>query len=125
MSGVLKHKHQRSPNFVLLRNGRDSFATRRALVDLAQSTIDAQYYIWHNDLSGSALLSQLLNAAERGVKVRLLLGDIKMGGMRSILKTIDAHPLVKVRPFKPINSEGDSSAWQRFLISVLSIFSLN
>src|SRR5438270_13946706 len=58
-----------------LQDGRDAFAARVLLADAAERTLDVQYYIWHNDLSGTLLLESLRRAADRGVRVRLLLDD--------------------------------------------------
>src|SRR5512132_682629 len=55
-----------------LREGIDAFAARAVLATAAERSIDAQYYIWHADLSGTLLLAELHRAAERGVKVRVL-----------------------------------------------------
>jgi phosphatidylserine/phosphatidylglycerophosphate/cardiolipin synthase-like enzyme len=56
-----------------LLSARDSFAARVRLADAAQRSLDVQYYIWHKDLSGTLLLDALRGAADRGVRVRLLL----------------------------------------------------
>lgn len=50
----------------------DAFTARLLLVKAAQKTLDVQYYIWHDDLTGKVLHNQLLSAADRGVRVRLL-----------------------------------------------------
>ena len=60
---------------VPLVSGHDAFASRLALARMAERSIDAQYYIWHNDTSGQILLKTLYDAAQRGVRVRLLLDD--------------------------------------------------
>ena len=60
---------------VPLVSGHDAFASRPALARMAERSIDAQYYIWHNDTSGQILLKTLYDAAQRGVRVRLLLDD--------------------------------------------------
>ena len=59
---------------VPLASGHDAFASRLALARMAERSIDAQYYIWHNDTSGQILL-KTHDAAQRGVRVRLLLDD--------------------------------------------------
>ena len=56
-----------------LADGKDALASRLELIERAQNSIDAQYYIWHDDTSGILLLDALRNAAARGVRVRLLL----------------------------------------------------
>lgn len=85
-----------------LPNGRDAFVARAALADAAESAIDAQYYIWHNDTTGRLLLQALRRAADRGVRVRLLLDDNNTPGMDSTLLSLDAHPQIEVRLFNPL-----------------------
>ena len=58
-----------------LRTGRDAFAARLLLAGAAQRSIDAQYYIWHHDTTGILLFEAIWQAADRGVRVRLLLDD--------------------------------------------------
>ena len=72
-----------------------------ALIEAAASTLDVQYYIWHADLTGRLLLDALRRAADRGVRVRLLLDDNNTGGMDRLLAALDAHPQVEVRLFNP------------------------
>jgi putative cardiolipin synthase len=84
-----------------LPDGRDAFATRVLLADAAERTLDARYYIWHNDLSGGLLFGALRRAADRGVHVRLLLDDNDTAGLDPLLAALDAHPNVEVRLFNP------------------------
>lgn len=84
-----------------LVSGHDAFLARLALVEAAESTIDVQYYIWHQDITGSLLFQRLLAAAKRGVKVRLLLDDNNTTGKDDILSALDAHPNIEVRLFNP------------------------
>jgi putative cardiolipin synthase len=82
-----------------LQDGRDAFAARVLLADAAERTLDVQYYIWHNDLSGTLLLEALRRAADRGVRVRLLLDDINTFGLDGMLVALDSHPNIEVRLF--------------------------
>src|SRR6478609_9303664 len=82
-----------------LRDGRDAFAARLRLADQAQRTLDAQYYIWRDDLSGTLLFGSLIRAADRGVRVRLLLDDNNTVGLDTILAALDAHANIDVRLF--------------------------
>ncbi len=86
-----------------LNDGLDAFAARYLLMGMAQHTIDVQYYIWHNDMSGRLLFSALLDAAERGVKVRLLLDDNNTPGLDDTLAELDRHPNIAVRLFNPFS----------------------
>lgn len=84
-----------------LREGVDAFAARAVLAAAAERSIDAQYYIWHADLSGTLLLAELHRAAERGVKVRVLIDDNTTSGLDSTLAAFDSHPNIQVRLFNP------------------------
>ncbi|MCJ8189975.1 phospholipase D-like domain-containing protein [Sphingomicrobium aestuariivivum] len=89
-------------NFVrLLDDGRDAFAVRIMSVDKAAQSIDAQYYIWHADTTGWMMLDRLLEAARRGVRVRLLVDDNGIAGMDEALATLDAMPNAQVRLYNP------------------------
>jgi len=81
--------------------GLDAFGARMLLARAAERSIDAQYYIWHDDITGSLLSQALWEAAERGVKVRLLLDDANTGGLDPLLAMLDAHPNIEVRLFNP------------------------
>lgn len=86
-----------------LGNGADAFATRILLADAAVSSIDVQYYIWRGDLTGSLLLDALRRAADRGVRVRLLLDDHGTSGLDAEIAQLDAHPNAEVRLYNPFN----------------------
>jgi putative cardiolipin synthase len=86
---------------VSLPDGRDSFAARVRLVRAAERCIDLQYYIWQKDISGLILLEEVRLAAERGVRVRLLVDDNGTAGLDAQLAALDAHPDVEVRLFNP------------------------
>lgn len=86
-----------------LRGGGDAFAARMILADTAISSIDAQYYIWHDDLTGSLLLDALKRAADRGVRVRLLVDDNGTSGLDPQLAQLDAHENAEVRLYNPFN----------------------
>ncbi len=71
----LARAHPGTSGVVPLADGRDAFAARVLLADAAERTLDVQYYIWHDDMSGTLLFDALRRAADRGVRVRLLLDD--------------------------------------------------
>ena len=85
-----------------LADGRDALAARLALADAAQRSLDVQYFIWNKDLAGKVLLERLFRAADRGVRVRLLLDDLGTMPSDAILLTIDSHPNIEVRMFNPV-----------------------
>jgi putative cardiolipin synthase len=84
-----------------LQDARNAFAARALLADAADRTLDVQYYIWRNDMSGTLLLEALHAAADRGVRVRLLLDDNNTSGLDPALAALDAHGNVEVRLFNP------------------------
>lgn len=86
-----------------LLGGEDAFAARLALVEAAERRIDAQYYIFRDDLTGRVLLDALSRAASRGVEVRLLLDDHNTPGLDRLLADLDAHPAIEVRLFNPFS----------------------
>lgn len=75
---------------------------RFVLAEAAQRSLDAQYYIWHGDTTGLLLADALVRAAERGVRVRLLLDDLGTAADDRALVALDAHPRIVVRLFNPI-----------------------
>lgn len=85
----------------LLQDAHEAFAARVLLAQSARRTLDVQYYIWRDDLSGTLLLEALRAAAERGVRVRLLLDDNGVAGLDAGLAALDAHPNIEVRLFNP------------------------
>jgi len=84
-----------------LGDGHDAFAARMLLARTAERTLDVQYYIWDDDNSGRMLLAALHAAAERGVRVRLLLDDNGIAGLDETLAALHAHPNLEVRLFNP------------------------
>ncbi|MAK55705.1 MAG: hypothetical protein CML17_07675, partial [Pusillimonas sp.] len=85
----------------LLPNGREALAARLGLIELAQHSIDVQYYIWNDDVAGALMLDALRRAADRGVLVRLLLDDNNTKGMDDVLWVLNQHKNIHVRLFNP------------------------
>lgn len=96
-------EHPGLTGVIPLANGADAFAARMLLADAATSSIDTQYYIWRADLTGYLLLDRLKQAADRGVKVRLLLDDHGTSGLDPEIVVLQAHPNVEVRLWNPFN----------------------
>jgi len=92
--------HPGQSGFKLLEYGREALVARTALADAAERTIDAQYYICDPDAAGSYFFQRLLSAADRGVRVRLLLDDNNLSDDRE-MATLCAHPNIEVRVFNP------------------------
>ena len=89
---------------VMLVDGRDAFAARAISTRRAGRSIDLMYYIWQDDLSGHLLLRELWEAAERGVRVRMLLDDINTRGKDGALLAMVEHPNVDVRVYNPFRN---------------------
>ncbi|WP_455218876.1 phospholipase D family protein, partial [Kaarinaea lacus] len=85
-----------------LVNGLDAFAARVFLSRTAERSIDVQYYIWHEDEVGGLLAAELIKAAERGVRVRVLIDDVGLGAPDEGLISVDAHPNIEIRLFNPV-----------------------
>ena len=91
----------------LIGGGVDAFVARAALLALAEKTIDVQYYIWHSDLIGQLLFNGILSAADRGVRVRIMLDDMPVSDKtENILYALDQHEYIEVRLFNPFASRG-------------------
>ena len=88
----------------LLDDGLDAFAIRKVLLENAERSIDLQYYIWHDDLTGNLMLEQVRAAAGRGVRVRLLLDDNGIAGLDDVLRWMADLPNIEVRLFNPFRS---------------------
>jgi putative cardiolipin synthase len=85
-----------------LSDAHMAFAARMDLIRSAQRTLDIQYYIWRNDLTGTLLLEEIHEAADRGVRVRLLLDDLGIpSSLDPTLAALEAHPNIEVRLFNP------------------------
>ena len=84
-------EHPGDSGLYVLGSGLDAFAARVLLIDRAERAVDAQYYIFHDDLTGRFLLSRMLRAADRGVRVRLLIDDLGSWNIDPLLAGLAAH----------------------------------
>ena len=98
-------KHPGLSGFSLIRDGSTALMARLAMADLAEKTLDGQYYIWDSDTTGLILAERLLRAADRGVRVRLLIDDHYMSEARDAnIAALDAHPNIEIRFFNPVRN---------------------
>ncbi|MCW5620001.1 MAG: phospholipase D family protein [Burkholderiales bacterium] len=97
-------RHPGQSAFRLLSEGMEAFALRERSAALAARSLDVQTYIWHDDQTGGFLAYRLLEAAERGVRVRLLVDDMNGRGSNLSFAALDAHPNIQVRMFNPFRS---------------------
>jgi putative cardiolipin synthase len=102
--------HPGESGFLLYNTGEGAIQARVALADVAQSSIDAQYFMWAGDAIGRVLLARIIAAANRGVRVRLLIDDYNDRGHDIGLATLDAHPNIEVRVYNPF-----ARGWFRIL----------
>ncbi len=94
--------HAAQSGFRLLANGRDAFVARVGLIELADRTLDLQCYIFHRDATGEIIVDRLLAAADRGVRVRLLLDDWgTLEKQDAVVAALDAHANIEIRLFNP------------------------
>jgi putative cardiolipin synthase len=86
-----------------LDDGIEALAARLLLVEQAERSIDIQYYLIKDDQVGRALLHALVRAADRGVRVRLLLDDVFTSGYDAGMTTLQHHPNFEIRIFNPFH----------------------
>ncbi len=111
--------------FRLMPLGTFSFDTRVQLARRAEATLDVQYYHLENDETGRWLLRNLRDAANRGVRVRLLIDDLYTGGQDELFLGLAAHQNVEVRLFNPFCCARGSGQGARFLASFGDIRRVN
>jgi len=99
---ALAAPHQGQSGFRLLSNSTEAFMARAELIRNAQTSLDLQYYIVHDGISTRMLVEELLQAADRGVRVRILLDDTTSDGLDQIIATLAAHPQIQIRLFNPL-----------------------
>ncbi|GGD38815.1 putative cardiolipin synthase [Pseudoxanthomonas indica] len=122
LSPLTQGRGQRS-GITLLSDNLDAFAIRALTAQAAGRSLDLQYYLWHDDFTGQLLDRELLRAADRGVRVRLLLDDMNGHGKDSFLAAMDTHPNIEVRLFNPTRNR--AGVLGRGVEMLLRGFSLN
>ncbi|HLZ99785.1 MAG TPA: phospholipase D family protein [Steroidobacteraceae bacterium] len=108
----------------LLSSGDEALASLIALADRAEQTLDIQYYIIHEDDSSRLLLHHVRMAADRGVRVRMLVDDLNTVGEDRRFMHLGEHPHVEVRVFNPFPG-GRVAMWTRFIASAWDITRIN
>ena len=98
-------QHKGKSGFVLLGSGLDAFAARTALFRRAEKSIDVQYFLVRDDVTGYLFYQALRQAANRGVRVRILLDDFYLNNQTAKLAALDRHPNIEIRIFNPFSRQ--------------------
>ena len=91
-------------SYRLLRSNSAELLMRMRTTDATVSSLDLMYFAWSDDDSGQLLTSELLRAADRGVRVRLLVDDAFVRHLDASMAIIDSHPNLEIRNFNPLRS---------------------
>ncbi len=114
--------HPGKTGVVLVSDGLDAFALRALAARKAGRSLDLQYYLWHDDMTGRLLAREVHAAAQRGVRVRILLDDLNAEGLDPQLMALDAHPNIELRLYNPFRNRRGPA---RVIEMMHRIFSLN
>ncbi len=106
-------EHPGESGVVYMRYGSKALVARLALADLAERSLDLQYFIWDADISGHLLADRVIKAADRGVRVRVLLDDVSVVDRDTAIAQLSAHPNIDIRAFNPFRTRGNR--WSDFL----------
>ncbi len=98
--------HDGNSGFRIIPVGADGFLTRMQMINAAEKTLDLQYFIFRGDETGQQLTRAVLHAADRGVRVRVLVDDGETVGGDDQISTLEAHPSVEIRIFNPFRYRG-------------------
>lgn len=98
--------HPGKSGFYPLTAGIDALGARLALIDVAETSVDAQYFLMKPDSAGRLFVMKLIEAADRGVRVRLLLDDIFTTVKDDVFVVMDQHPNIEMRIFNPVSRDG-------------------
>jgi cardiolipin synthase C len=117
-------EESRQSGFGLSQTSKQALEWRLMLIDQAQRTIDLQYFIWHNDFSGRLLFYRILRAANRGVKIRLLVDDMPLESSDEDpdVAYVDHHPNINIKVFNPSSNR---FGWRRLVEYVTFAGKLN
>src|SRR4029450_4323004 len=105
--------HPGQSGFAIFPDGQRAFTARIAMTELAEKTLDLQYFAWEADVTGRILAERLVRAADRGVRVRILVDDLNLKGRDAVLAALDGHPNIEIRLFNPFAHR--SAHWLDFI----------
>lgn len=100
------HLTETQSGYRLVQSNNDALALQLRTAQLATRSLDLAYYMWLNDASGRLLASELLRAADRGVRVRVLVDDSYVRKLDQDLAALDQHPLLELRVYNPYRTRG-------------------
>ena len=118
----LQAAHPDQSGVAFLSDGLDAYAARALITRHAGRSLDLQYYLWHDDLIGHLMARELHQAAERGVRVRILLDDMNAQDKDALMMALDEHPNIEIRLYNPFRNR--SGLW-RLVEMVQRVFSVN
>jgi putative cardiolipin synthase len=118
----LQAEHPGQTGVAFLADGLDAYAARAVITRHAGRSLDLQYYIWHDDLIGHLMAQELYQAAERGVRVRILLDDMNAQDKDALMMALDEHPNIEIRLYNPFRNR--NGLW-RLVEMVQRFFSVN
>ena len=98
--------HDGPSGFYPLVDGMSALGARIRLIEAAEKSIDAQYFLMKGDTAGRIFAGALLDAADRGVRVRFLLDDVFTTVADEELELLDGHPNIEVRLHNPVSRRG-------------------
>ena len=98
----------------VLEKGEEALLARAWLGDWAKEAIDIQYFIWSTDNVGILAAEALLRAAQRGVRVRVIVDDLLIDAPPESLVALAAHPNIQIRIYNPVHKTGVSKARRIF-----------
>jgi putative cardiolipin synthase len=103
---ALRQEDLGKSRLIPLVDGIDAFYARIALANAAERSLDLQYFLWHKDVTGQILLKFVLDAADRGVRVRMLLDDLDNQKLDPEFYALDTHPNISIRLWNPFATRG-------------------
>lgn len=103
VASLAEGRAETDSGFYVLVDGIDAAAARFRLADIAERSIDVQYYLIKRDSVGQEFLYSLLQAADRGVRVRLMIDDMFTSGYDADLMALNSHPNFEIRIYNPFN----------------------
>jgi putative cardiolipin synthase len=112
--------HRGTTGVYVLEKGEEALLARAWMADHARSTIEVQYFIWSTDNIGILASEALLRAAERGVRVRVIVDDLLMEAPDETLLALAMHPNIYIRIYNPVHSVG--VPWRKRILNIVTDF---